>query len=136
MARLFIKDLKIGMTIDGEVFLLAESSLGETRTGPPYLRATLSDKTGRIEARYWDVPRDVMADLKIGAGVRIAVNAGSTVPDEVFAGILTPQEWKQLEDYPANAPERIEALIGFVEKRAPLDQDLKRQIKRMYEING
>jgi len=71
MAKLFVKDLKIGMTIEGEVFLLAESSLGETRAGSPYLRATLADKTGRIEARYWDVPADVVADLKVGYGVRI-----------------------------------------------------------------
>jgi len=71
MAKLFIKDLKIGMTIEGEVFLLAESSLRETRTGSPYLKATLSDKTGRIEARYWDVAGDIDTHLKMGAGLRI-----------------------------------------------------------------
>lgn len=71
MTKLFIKELKIGMTIQGEAFLLAESSLRETRAGSPYLKATLSDKTGRIDARYWDVPRAIIGDLKIGSGVRI-----------------------------------------------------------------
>ena len=37
MTKLFIKDLKIGMDIAGEVFLLAESSLDETKAGSPYL---------------------------------------------------------------------------------------------------
>jgi len=71
MAKLLIKDLKIGMAIEREVFLLAESSVRETRTGSPYLKATLSDKTGRIEARYWDVPGDIVSHLKVGAGLRI-----------------------------------------------------------------
>jgi len=59
------------MSIQGEVFLLAESSPRETRGGSPYLKATLSDRTGRIEARYWDVPGGILGDLKIGSGVRI-----------------------------------------------------------------
>jgi len=103
MARLFIKDLKTGMTIKGEVFLLAESSLGETRTGSPYLKATLSDKTGRIEARYWDVPRDVMADLKIGAGLRIDGVVEGYPPGsgqrQVRIEHLEPVEILDLEDF-------------------------------------
>jgi len=75
-----------------------------------------------------DIPRRLRTGL-------VAVNAGSTVPDEVFAGILTPQEWEQLENCPANTPERCETLIGFVERRAPLSEDLKRQIRRMYGMN-
>jgi len=69
MAQQCIRDLKIGMTIESEVFLLAESSLREARTGSPYLRATLADKTGRIEARYWDVAGGIITDLKIGYAV-------------------------------------------------------------------
>lgn len=53
MARLSVKDLELGSTISGETYLLAEWSIAETKTGSPYLRATLSDSTGRIEARYW-----------------------------------------------------------------------------------
>ncbi len=59
------------MNIAGEVFLLAESSLDETKTGSPYLKATLADRTGRIEARYWDVPTAIADQLVTGSGVWI-----------------------------------------------------------------
>jgi len=103
MAKLFIKDLKIGMTFEGEVFLLAESSLRETRAGSPYLKATLSDKTGRIDARYWDVPTAIIGDLKTGSGVRIdgvvedyPLGSGQR---QVRIEYLEPVEILDLEDY-------------------------------------
>jgi 3'-5' exoribonuclease len=102
MAKLFIKDLKIGMTIE-EVFLLAESSLRETRTGSPYLKATLSDKTGRIEARCWDVPGDIVGHLKIGSGLRIT-GVVEEYPQgsgqrQVRIESLQPAEILDLEDF-------------------------------------
>ena len=102
MAKLFIKDLKIGMTIE-EVFLLAESSLRETRTGSPYLKATLSDKTGRIEARCWDVPGDIVGHLKIGSGLRIT-GVVEEYPQgsgqrQVRIESLEPAEILDLEDF-------------------------------------
>ena len=71
MARVLIKDLQIGMTIGGEVYLLAQSSVDKTKKGDPYLRATLADSTGRIEARYWDFPPKMEARLGVGSGVRV-----------------------------------------------------------------
>jgi len=71
MTKLLIKELKIGVIIEGEVFLLTECSLRETRTGSPHLRAILADRTGRIEARYGDVAGDIICDLNIGSGVQI-----------------------------------------------------------------
>jgi len=71
MTRLFIKDLEIGMDIAGDVFLLAESSLDQTKAGSPYLKATLADRTGHIEARYWDVPAAIADQLVTGSGVWI-----------------------------------------------------------------
>ena len=71
MARLSIKDLEIGATISGEVYLLADSSVDKTRKGDPYLRATLADSTGRLEARFWDLTPELMEQLEVGSGVRI-----------------------------------------------------------------
>ncbi len=71
MARVFIKDLEVGMTISGEVYLLAQSSLAQTKTGSPYLKATLADKTGRLDARYWDVPPHIARQSRVGSGVRV-----------------------------------------------------------------
>jgi len=71
MARVPIKDLEIGRTISGQVYLLAESRLDKTKKGDPYLRAMLADSTGRIEARYWDLTPELMEQLEVGSGVRI-----------------------------------------------------------------
>ena len=71
MARVPIKDLEIGRTISGQVYLLAESRVDKTRKGDPYLRATLADSTGRIAARSWDLTPELMEQLEVGSGVRI-----------------------------------------------------------------
>jgi len=71
MARVPIKDLEIGRTISGQVYLLAESRVDKTRKGDPYLRATLADSTGRIAARGWDLTPELMERLEVGSGVRI-----------------------------------------------------------------
>ena len=71
MARVPIKDLEIGQTIGGELYILAEATLAETKAGSPYLRATLSDSTAQIEARYWDFPPEKMDQLQVGSGVRV-----------------------------------------------------------------
>jgi 3'-5' exoribonuclease len=71
MARVPIKDLEIGSTISGQVYLLAESRVDKTKKGDPYLRATLADSTGRIEARFWDLTPELMEQLEVGSGVRI-----------------------------------------------------------------
>jgi len=71
MARVPIKDLEIGRTISGQVYLLAESRVDRTKKGDPYLRATLADSTGRLEARYWDLTPELMEQLEVGSGVRV-----------------------------------------------------------------
>jgi len=71
MARVPIKDLEIRSTISGQVYLLAESRVDKTRKGDPYLRATLADSTGRIEARSWNLTPELMEQLEVGSGVRI-----------------------------------------------------------------
>jgi len=71
MARIPIKDLEIGRTISGQVYLLAESRVDKTRKGDPYLRATLADSTGRIAARSWNLTPELIEQLEVGSGVRI-----------------------------------------------------------------
>lgn len=71
ITKLLIKDLDMRLRIASEVFLLAEPSVAETKTGSPYLKAPLADRMGRIEARYWDLPTEIAVQLKVGSAVRI-----------------------------------------------------------------
>lgn len=140
MARLSVKDLEIGWTISGETYLLAEWSMAETKTGSPYLRATLSDSTGRIEARYWDFPAEMMEGLRAGSGVRIHGSveeypAGSRqvrierlelVPLDDFSPFL-PQAKRDLDEM----QQELEQVLGDVG-----DPNLSQVLHRLFSDEG
>jgi 3'-5' exoribonuclease len=67
----YVTDLREGMTLTGELFLLLEKSVSVTRKGSPYLAFTVGDRTGRIDARYWNVPQDLPGRLTVGEGLRV-----------------------------------------------------------------
>lgn len=49
----FIKNLKINDSLEN-VFFLKKKELALTQGGKPFLKLTLSDKTGRMEAKVWE----------------------------------------------------------------------------------
>lgn len=53
-----IKDFKEGQSITSAL-LLTQVSKGLTNAGQPYLTLSLQDKTGTIEAKYWDVSTSI-----------------------------------------------------------------------------
>lgn len=53
MPKKFISDFKVNEQIDS-VFMLSKKELKLTKYDKPYLQMTVSDKTGKIEARLWD----------------------------------------------------------------------------------
>lgn len=72
MTRLSVKDLHAGAQLDKAPFLLAAMLQATDRNGDSYLKLTLRDKTGDIEARYWRVPADVVQTLIEGQGVAVS----------------------------------------------------------------
>ena len=53
MTKQFVSELKDKDKLDS-VFLLSKKNLKLTKNDKPYLEMTLSDKSGKIEARLWD----------------------------------------------------------------------------------
>ena len=53
MDHTFVKDIRENDQVDS-VFWVKEKALPVSRTGAPYLRLRLADRTGEIEARVWD----------------------------------------------------------------------------------
>jgi 3'-5' exoribonuclease len=53
MKELFIAEMVENQAVDS-TFLVVEKRLAETRSGVPYLRLRLSDRTGEIEGRVWE----------------------------------------------------------------------------------
>jgi len=103
MTKLFVKDLEIGTRITGEVFLFAESSVAQSRKGSPYLKAVLADRSGRIDARYWDVPIQLAYQVQAGSGVRVDGVVEEWPPDsgerQVRIDRLQPAEILDFADF-------------------------------------
>jgi 3'-5' exoribonuclease len=72
MTRLNVSELRAGMRLEKSQFLLASLHQATDRNGDDYLRMTLRDKTGDIEARYWRVPEGVTDHLSVGDGVAVS----------------------------------------------------------------
>ncbi len=53
MKRIYVKDVSDGLKVD-DVFLVVSKSAATTRTGSPYLRLRLTDRTGTIPAVKWN----------------------------------------------------------------------------------
>jgi 3'-5' exoribonuclease len=61
MEHTFVKDIRENDQVEG-VFWVKEKSMPVSRSGAPYLRLRLADRTGEIEARVWDGV-EALADL-------------------------------------------------------------------------
>jgi 3'-5' exoribonuclease len=71
MTRLNVSELRAGTKIQKSPFMLAVLQQATDRKGDAYLKMTLRDKTGDIEARYWRVPPGVAEQLDEGKGVAV-----------------------------------------------------------------
>lgn len=51
----FISDMAIGDTIEG-FYILSSAINKTTQSGKPFLAGTITDRTGKIEIKFWDYP--------------------------------------------------------------------------------
>lgn len=61
-SRRYIKDLKAPEFVRG-VFSIANTQMGQTRQGKPYLRCLLGDRSGEVAGRMWTVEESVFRRL-------------------------------------------------------------------------
>lgn len=98
---IYIKDLKEKDNLT-QPLLIRDVSNGTTNKGAPYLNLKLADKTGEMEAKFWDVKDEDVATCKAGQVVNftfevIFYKTGLQIR-VVKAGALD-QSQIQLEDY-------------------------------------
>ncbi|MBA2124228.1 hypothetical protein B9J78_04750 [bacterium Unc6] len=72
----FINGLKEGEFVDG-IYVVREKQVPTTKKGDLYLTLVLSDKTGCIEARKWDITRNLADTINVADYVRITGVVGS-----------------------------------------------------------
>jgi 3'-5' exoribonuclease len=70
MDKKFIKDLKVNEQVDS-AFMLNKKELKLTKYDKPYLQITLSDNTGKVEARLWDNAEKYNEAAEVGDVVRV-----------------------------------------------------------------
>ncbi len=70
MKKVFISDLRPGDTME-DVFVLAAKTVAKKKDGNSFLRLTLSDKTGSINAVMWDGVEPAEAEIAAAAFVRV-----------------------------------------------------------------
>jgi len=121
MDRTFINEIRENDLVEG-VFWVKEKAMPFTRTGTPYLRVRLTDRTGEMEGRIWDGVEEFADLFEREDFIRIKAQATS-YQDQVQLNIksLTKAEQAEvvLEDFlPASEkdPEEMLAeLIGIAE---------------------
>lgn len=73
MKTVYISDFSKGMSITGDTFAVQVANLQETKSGKPYYRVTLVDKSGSINGQIWsdNIPNIEKNSLKPGKVVSI-----------------------------------------------------------------
>ena len=74
--RSYIRDLQPSQLIEG-VYAIRNCQLGRTKTGKPYIKCLLADKTGQTPARMWNATEELFSILPTDGFVRIE---GQTQP--------------------------------------------------------
>lgn len=75
MKSIYVKDLDKGMTLGGETFAIQEAQLAETKSGKPYYRLTLVDKTGSVSGQIWSDNFDQIEKKALKPGNVVAIEA-------------------------------------------------------------
>lgn len=77
MKSIYINETRPGDELTNELYLLSDVVRRKTRDGRPFLLCTLRDRTGQVNAVFWDVPDHVDATAEPGIAVLISGQASS-----------------------------------------------------------
>jgi 3'-5' exoribonuclease len=117
MSRTSVTELSAGTHLEKAPFMLAVLQEATDRNGNAYLRLTLRDQTGDIEARYWRVPAGVTEQLVVGEGAAVSGQV------EEYRGALqvrvndiVPHELEDLAEYMPASRRRREELIDELQR--------------------
>ena len=68
--RTLIADLEPSQIIEG-IYAIHNCQLGQTKTGKPYIKCLLADKSGRAPGRMWNATEELFAQLPTDVSVKI-----------------------------------------------------------------
>lgn len=115
ISHLWVKDITENDTIRGH-YLATEKRLGKTRNGKPFISITLSDRTGKMEAKVWERAEEYFSLFQQGDVLEIQGNAESYRGQvQVTVSGLTPLKGEVdpgifLESAPGNTAQMMKTL--------------------------
>ncbi len=124
MKSLYAAELQVGDSLDNESFLLNDVNRRTTKDGRPYLLLVLRDKTGQVNAVFWDVPDHVDGWAKTG------------MVAEVTGRVVSYKEALQVTVTDLNVapqPDMTNFLASSQRPRDEMIDDLRQQIGRLVE---
>jgi 3'-5' exoribonuclease len=109
----YIADLKAGMELRAEPFLLHDVVRRQSKDGRPFLLATLRDQTGQIGGVFWDLPLTVDAWARPGLAVLVTGRI-STYKDAIQVSIndLARAEGLDMTDFLPASRRSKEAMLA------------------------
>ncbi len=122
MKSFFIDQLRPGVELINEPFLMADVVRRKTRDGRPYILCTLRDRTGLLNGVFWDVPDYVDSWVKPGLVVLVSGQTNNyknalqvNITDlnqagEVDSAVLLPGSRRARSDMIAELREYIDQL--------------------------
>ncbi len=115
----FIRELKPQEEVQA-VFLLKKKELQKTKGNKPYLKLSLCDRTGVIEARVWDNAE--LFDARIDAGDMVWVKSTAELWQDVLQLKVDDVRLAAADEY------RLEDIVRTVEDRDALLEKVKRYL--------
>ncbi len=116
-----INQLEAGTTVVG-FFLAKSATFKSTNNQKPYLDLILSDKTGEISAKVWDLPDDIEEIFPERTTPLIKIKAvvtewqGKLQLKVERIRSVQPEDGVQLEDYVQTAPIDSEQMLGTIKQ--------------------
>jgi len=107
-----LAETKAGMSVKGN-YLVREASIRQTRRGDTYLEMSLCDRSGEVDAKFWDYNPDRTVAVESGAIIRILAQmqeyrGARQIVIRKFR-LLSPEE-ADPRDFLPSTPKDIDAL--------------------------
>lgn len=143
MKEIFIENLVVGQEII-DFFMVKSFEVKEDRNGKKYLDITLSDKTGEVNGKKWDIEQPKGSEMsKLSPGQIVKIKAEVTEWRDIKQLKITRMRFSVKEDKiekrdfikaaPEAPEEMYEYIIGVIDDFK--DEELKLLCKSIYEDN-
>ena len=137
--RFYVTDLREGAKIE-DVFVVASKSLASTRSGSPFLKVGLADKTGTVDAVKWEATESETARLVEGEYVFVHGTV-RVYNGELQVAIDSFQRWSEEvdpSDFIASSDRDPDEMMSELTRvlEQVTDASLKRLLDTFFEDEG